>query len=418
MAKRTNAALVIDNTSTTANQFKQSFIEESLEICGNISEILKKKMTEHDGEELFRMVHTMKSIINSLGETTLSETIHQAEEFIMSCRNQQQISHEKTKMILNAFQQHLSLCLQALKNNQTLPLIDAELTRQMSRIQQSPSLEVSQIAPVSHLKSPLSEKSQSLRIQHADLDEIQANLKKILQLKTQMNHFARQLGQEFSDEVFPKELSRMIGKLEEASLSALETLLKMRVQPLAHLFPFCRDLAETLCLKLHKKCQIIFLSDALEVDTSAIALVQVILTHLLRNAIDHGIELPEQRRALGKPEIGEIKISYQKLDNKTFRMEVKDDGSGIVRDKLRKVLISKKLLTEEQANALKDHQLVQMIFVDGITTKSEVSEISGRGVGISAVKNDIEKMGGSLQVESVEGHGTTFVIHLPLYFIL
>lgn len=402
-----------------------AFLDETFELCSRMKEVMQTPLGEKEVNEIYRIFHTIKGVSASIDYNYLAQFVHKAENFLTYIKNNHKFQHPQVLPVLNGIYQYFINALTHLKELQVMPEVPKELLDKILNVKDLLHTdEKILIQPQDSLVSNISNidtvnKSDTIRIKHKQLDDIQGQLKKILQIKVQLNHFGRQLHEEFYDEAFPKELVQMVNHLENASINALESLIMLRVQPLDLLNPYAEKLVNELGQKLNKNCQIIFnKKNSVEVDTPIIELMKAALTHILRNAMDHGIETRDDRLAVSKSETGLIEVTYEKLQNKTFKVEIKDNGRGIVSSKLKKALIEKNILSEEQLNVLSEDQLHQMIFVDGLSTKEAVSDISGRGVGISAVKDDIEKMGGTLLVESKEGFGTKFIITLPLYFVL
>lgn len=424
----------ISQLSEDDKSLELAFYDESTDLIERLNDVLSQpNLTEKEINETYRIFHTLKGVSASLEYNYLSYFIHKGENFLTLVKNKNRCSHPQVKVFLQEVFNYFSETFLKFKKSEQAPLLNANLQLLLKNSEQflesawlekdkvdlSSSESQEKIISSANSVQTSSIKSETIRVKHKELDEIQAQLKKILQLKVQMNHFGRQLNEEFYDESFPKDLMQMITKLETSSLTALESLIMLRVQSLETLIPYAEKLVKELCQKLNKECDIVFSKNAnVEVDTPIIELMKAAFTHILRNALDHGIETPDERRAKNKEGKGKIEVFYEKLENKTFRVGIKDNGRGIIKAKLKKALIDKKILTEQQVNDMNDHQLNQMIFVDGLSTKSEVSDISGRGVGISAVKDDIEKMNGTLKVESTEEVGTEFTITLPLYFVL
>jgi two-component system chemotaxis sensor kinase CheA len=137
------------------------------------------------------------------------------------------------------------------------------------------------------------------------------------------------------------------------------------------------------------------------------------LTHLLRNAIDHGLESAEERVAAGKPEAGAVQLSATPNENHIL-IEVRDDGRGIDGERLKASAVKKGLLSVEAAERLNEREAMELIFMPGFSTAAKLTDISGRGVGMDIVKSTIERMGGRVTIDSTVGVGTTFSITLPL----
>ena len=138
------------------------------------------------------------------------------------------------------------------------------------------------------------------------------------------------------------------------------------------------------------------------------------LLHLFSNAIDHGIESPDEREAMGKPSVGQIKLDFETFgEQKHLRFTISDDGRGIPIEEIKLRALEKGLFTVEELQKMSKHQLMQLIFKSGFSSRAEVSQLSGRGVGLDAVKNEVEKLGGSLEVGSEENGGSFFTIEVP-----
>ncbi|MDY7228054.1 hybrid sensor histidine kinase/response regulator [Hyalangium rubrum] len=150
----------------------------------------------------------------------------------------------------------------------------------------------------------------------------------------------------------------------------------------------------------------------LGVDRSMLADVRDALVHLLRNAVDHGLESPDTRQQMGKPDAGRIRIKVR-ADGDMLHIEVEDDGRGIDPERLKQVAVGRRLITQAQAVALSEREAIDLIFRPGFSTRDQVSEISGRGVGMDVVKRKVEALGGSVGVASRLGRGATFTLRLP-----
>jgi two-component system, chemotaxis family, sensor kinase CheA len=150
----------------------------------------------------------------------------------------------------------------------------------------------------------------------------------------------------------------------------------------------------------------------LGVDRSMLSDVRDALVHLLRNAVDHGLETPDVRHTLGKPHMGRLHIRVR-ADGDMLSIAVEDDGRGIDTERLKEVVIRRRILTENQAAALSEREALELIFRPGFSTREEVSEISGRGVGMDVVKRKVETLGGSVGISTRIGRGTTITLRVP-----
>ncbi|NBD12102.1 hybrid sensor histidine kinase/response regulator [Corallococcus silvisoli] len=169
-----------------------------------------------------------------------------------------------------------------------------------------------------------------------------------------------------------------------------------------------RDIAKTQ----NKEVDLIIENADIGVDRSMLADVRDALVHLLRNAVDHGLESPDFRQQMGKPDTGRIRIRVR-VDGDMLHIEVEDDGRGMDTDRLKQVAVNKRLLSPVQAAALSEREAIELIFRPGFSTRETVSELSGRGVGMDVVKRKVETLGGSVGVTSRQGRGTTVTLRLP-----
>ncbi len=192
-----------------------------------------------------------------------------------------------------------------------------------------------------------------------------------------------------------------------------EGVMKTRMQPIGNIwskFPrVVRDLA-TIC---KKKIRLQMEGQETELDKTIIEAIKDPLTHLVRNSVDHGIEMPEDRVAKGKPEEGVIVLrAYH--EGGQVNIEISDNGGGINPEKVKQKALQKGLITAEDAARMSDRHLVNLIFLPGFSTAEKVSNISGRGVGMDVVKTNIEKIGGMVDIQSNPGAGTTIKVKIPL----
>jgi two-component system chemotaxis sensor kinase CheA len=192
-----------------------------------------------------------------------------------------------------------------------------------------------------------------------------------------------------------------------------EHVMKTRLQPLGNVWNRFPRLVRDAARACGKKVRLDIQGSETELDKTLIEAIRDPLTHLVRNAIDHGIESPEGRRAAGKPEEGRVRLrAYH--EGGQVNVEISDDGGGIDPQRIRDRAISQRLITPEQAARMGTQTLLGLIFLPGFSTAPTVTTVSGRGVGMDVVKTNIEKIGGSVDVHSTVGQGTTVRIRIPL----
>lgn len=190
-----------------------------------------------------------------------------------------------------------------------------------------------------------------------------------------------------------------------------ESVMMIRAQPIKSLFQRMGRIVRESSASVGKQVRLHTLGENTEVDKTVIERLADPLTHMIRNAVDHGLESPEIREAAGKPPEGSVTMTAQHRSGRIL-IEISDDGAGINRERVRQKAIEKELITEDMQ--LTDSDIDGLLFMAGFSTASEISNLSGRGVGMDVVKSSIQSLGGRIAISSVEGEGTTFSISLPL----
>lgn len=219
--------------------------------------------------------------------------------------------------------------------------------------------------------------------------------------------------EQISKELKHSELDETVERMTRISSDLQNIILNMRMVPVETVFNRFPRMVRQLARDLNKKINLEVIGAETELDRTVIDEIGDPLVHLLRNAIDHGIEMPEKRIQQGKPEEGTIKLKAYHSGNHVF-IEIEDDGAGINREKVLNKALSKGILSEEEAAALTDKQVFELILASGFSTAETISDISGRGVGLDVVKATIESLGGTINIDSSEGEGSVFIIQLPL----
>jgi two-component system chemotaxis sensor kinase CheA len=189
--------------------------------------------------------------------------------------------------------------------------------------------------------------------------------------------------------------------------------MEMRLTPVAEVFNKFPRMVRELARKMGKEVEFVIEGADIEVDRTILDKLGDVLVHLLRNAIDHGIEPPEEREKLGKPRAGRLELIARR-ERSHVEIIVRDDGRGIDPEKVKRKAIERGLITPEQAAEMSDEEAINLIFLPGFSTKEQVTDVSGRGVGMDVVKDVVKSLNGSVSVHSEVGKGTTFVLKLPV----
>ena len=208
-------------------------------------------------------------------------------------------------------------------------------------------------------------------------------------------------------------LQSIVQEISSVTSSLQDTIMRARLQPVGGLFGKFNRIVRDLSHKLEKEIQLEIFGDDVELDRTLLEGLSDPLTHLVRNSVDHGIEMPAERVAKGKSACGLIRLSAAHLAGRV-QIEVLDDGGGMDPERLKAKAIEKGIITPEQAARMSDEDALQLIFAAGFSTAEALSDISGRGVGMDVVKTNIEKLGGHVEIDSRKGAGTRIIIRLPL----
>jgi two-component system, chemotaxis family, sensor kinase CheA len=252
--------------------------------------------------------------------------------------------------------------------------------------------------------------AQTLRIEAARVDALVRLTGELTVAKNAAGHVAK-LAQEESNSLAGvlKErhgiLSRLIAELQESVLA-------MRVLPLRSVLQRFPRVVREMSAHLGKAVKLEIEGDDTEADKTIVEMLFEPLLHIVRNAIDHGIESPADRAARGKPATARIHIRAARQGDQVL-LEISDDGGGIDVDRVREVAKARGIATEEELRAMSEMDIVDLVFAAGFSTAAKVTELSGRGVGMDAVRTAVERIGGRVSIESQAGHGTTVRFSLP-----
>ncbi|MGE7185221.1 chemotaxis protein CheW [Peribacillus sp. NPDC006672] len=218
---------------------------------------------------------------------------------------------------------------------------------------------------------------------------------------------------QISSDLDNQELNETVERMSRITSDLQTIVLNMRMVPVETVFNRFPKMVRQLARDLNKKVDLEIIGAETELDRTVIDEIGDPLVHLLRNAMDHGVETPEERLAKGKNEEGKILLKAYHSGNHVF-IEIDDDGAGINKERVLNKALSNGILTKETAATLTDKQIYELIFASGFSTAETISDVSGRGVGLDVVKNTIESLGGSVTIDSKENEGSIFLIQLPL----
>jgi two-component system chemotaxis sensor kinase CheA len=255
--------------------------------------------------------------------------------------------------------------------------------------------------------------AQTIRIDVSRLDELMNLVGELVVHKTRLAQSAAGLAIRLGDDPVARQADEDSQQFARIAGQLQDQVTGLRMLPIETVFNRFPRVVRDIAARLNKEVQLVIEGKETELDRSVLEEVGDPLGHLVRNALDHGLETPEERRALGKPLPGTVRLTARHADGRIL-ITVEDDGRGMDPAHLRKVVVEKGLMSRDQAENTSDAEMLRVIFAPGFSTAKVVTEVSGRGVGMDVVRSNIERLGGWVDVSSVPGQGTKISLSLPL----
>ena len=279
-----------------------------------------------------------------------------------------------------------------------------------SRSQPEVSKDKTQVSPV-----PAAERKsvKTVRIDVQKLDSLMNLVGELVIERTRLDRFANIMGVRLESDEMIDTMNEISNHLGQVTSDLQDEIMKARMLPISQVFNRFPRMVRDLAHKLDKEINLVIEGRDTELDRNVIEVISDPLIHMIRNAIDHGIELREERLAAGKPEAGTLLLRAFHHENHIV-IRVQDDGRGLNINGIKAKAIENGLVKADVANRLSDQEIINFSFTPGFSTAAEVSDLSGRGVGLDVVKTQIEQVNGSVEIESTPGQGTSCTIKLPL----
>jgi two-component system chemotaxis sensor kinase CheA len=384
--------------------------------------------------KIFRLFHTIKGTCGFLGLSRLENLTHVTESIIGRLREGVPATPETVSLILTAVDRvkyivawlsntakepdgddtALIEALQANLSNSTSPPAAAsargELPARSDRsawpaeMGENGSLEIAAATGIMAPGGPRS-RPETIRVAVGALERIMILVSELVLTRNQLLEITRH-----REDVTVK---APLQRLSSLTTDLQDAVMRARMQPVGRLFASLPRLIRELAVELKKKLYLVTEGADTELDRQLVELIRDPLTHLLRNCADHGIEMPDKRLALGKPEEGTIKVTATH-EAGYITIDVSDDGRGLDLERIRYKALAKGLVGATEAKNLSDDEIAQFIFAPGFSTSQSVTSISGRGIGMDIVRDNIESIGGSISLTTKAGKGTRFSLKIPL----
>jgi len=390
---------------------------ESLDVVD--MELVRFEQEPNNAEILgnvFRLVHTIKGTCGFLGLPRLAALAHAAEALLGKFRDGASATSEAVSVILASIDRIKGI-LDALERDQGEPDgSDDDLIRALERLSDETRAtplpaaidEIADDAPggiEASASAAGKAGAQSIRVTLDTLERLMTLVSELVLTRNQLLEIVRR----HEDSEFKGPLQR----LSNVTAELQEGVMKTRMQPIGNAWQKLPRIVRDLANELGKQIDLEMSGAETELDRQVLDLIKDPLTHMVRNSADHGLETPEERRAAGKPERGRIRLSAYHEGGQII-VQVADDGRGLDSARIKAKAIGLGLITEADANNLTEAQIHKFIFTPGFSTAAKITSISGRGVGMDVVHNNIEQIGGAIDVKSVAGAGVSFTIKIPL----
>jgi two-component system chemotaxis sensor kinase CheA len=403
----------------------QDFILETDEIIESLDQdLIELENRKNDFDllnKIFRAAHTMKGASSFLGFDKMSSVTHHAEEILNKLRkNEMQVTSGIMDVLLE-FVDVTKTILADIKNGTNNASID-EIVPKLKLANEgklgmgggSASAGASaKRESVEQVKKAAVAVEQTIRVDVSRLDSLMNLVGELVLSRNRIGQISGELEKKFEGEYLVEQLMETTSQIGLISTELQLAVMKTRMVPIGKVFNKFPRMVRDLCRDMQKDIDLVIAGEETELDKSVVEEIGDPLMHMIRNAVDHGVEQPADRRKKGKPEKGTVNLSAYHEGNHIV-VEIKDDGKGLDAEMLKKKAVEKNVISAEEAKNMDNETAYGLIFRPGFSTAAQITDVSGRGVGMDVVKTNIEKLNGIINIESEIGHGTRFKMKLPL----
>lgn len=438
--------------SSSDNDIRSDFLAEAGELVEQLAtQLMALERNPQDTELLnavFRAFHTVKGGAGFLQLPALVELCHVAEDVLNAVRSQRRaFDDEVMDAVLQAVDAaqrmmaelyanaplvpaapELLMQLHALVGKEAPPVVpvaapvaassgdtisDDEFEALLDQLQGKPAVATAATAPPPPVVAPVAAPApapaakaevETIRVETHKLDQLMNLIGELVLVRNRLK---------VAKAGFDEPSARAIGELDFITRSLQNTVAQVRMQPIGKVFARFPKLARDVARQLGKQVNVVFEGEETELDKNLVEALADPLVHMVRNSVDHGIEMPDARSKAGKPAAGRLLLrASQEGDH--IRIDIRDDGAGIDAERVRAKAVEKGVIDADTAQMLSAADCLQLIFLPGFSTKEEVSDLSGRGVGMDVVMSRIKRLNGTVELDSTLGAGTAFRIRVPL----
>jgi two-component system chemotaxis sensor kinase CheA len=413
----------------------QDFILETDEIIESLDhDLVELENSKNDLDllnKIFRAAHTMKGASSFLGFDKMANLTHHAEEILNKLRKNDMQVNAVIMDILLEFVDVTKHILADIKAGKDTAQVDGTVKKlklanegnfdQVGGDSGSSGKPGSAPAPsgkradedVNQVKKAAMSIEQTIRVDVSRLDSLMNLVGELVLSRNRIGQISNDLEKKFEGEFLIEQLMETTSQIGLITTELQLAVMKTRMVPIGKVFNKFPRMVRDLSREKNKEIELVINGEETELDKSVVEEIGDPLIHMIRNAVDHGVEGPEERRKAGKPIKGTVHLSAYHEGNHIV-VEIRDDGKGMDPNKLKKKAVEKGVITVEEAKSLDNEGAFNLVFKPGFSTAEKITNISGRGVGMDVVKTNIEKLNGIINIESELGHGTRFRLKLPL----
>jgi len=400
------------------------FVSEAGELLESLDNDLLTLELEADDDEyvntVFRAFHTLKGNSGLMGLDAMSSIAHKSEDLLGLLREKKvTVSSDIVDTLLSSVD-FMRGIVEEVENHQIIPHDATELETRLltlSGVKVAPSKKstVTKAEGAKPAPRPTARKKaeSTIRVDVERLDKLMNQAGELVLEKNRLIQLSQSLNQLYNGVKEVSDLDSLNNSLGMVTTEIQESVMQMRMLPVSNVFRKFPRMIRDLAKENNKEVELVINGEETELDRSVIEGIGDPLVHLLRNAIDHGLEDGDTREKTGKSRIGTVHLSAFQEGNYVV-IELKDDGKGIDPDYIGRKAIEKNVMSEEEIKKLSEKEVINLVFRPGFSTAKVVTDVSGRGVGMDVVHSNISKLNGSVDIRSEVGKGTVFTIKIPL----
>jgi two-component system, chemotaxis family, sensor kinase CheA len=407
----------------------ESYLVEAREILDHLSQDLlaleKAPLDVNVLNNIFREMHTLKGTSSFLGFNQISELAHTSEDLLNKLRKGECTATSEIIDVLIEAHKTAGVLLQRIESRNLQPIEMESILEKLRKgmQQQSVPAQVQVEAPsiqepIVHIAELTEIQSQhtvdtTIRVDVSRLDDLMNLIGELVLARNRLSQAAQSLTEKYERLDMSKQIADVSSQIDFVTTELQMAVMKTRMVPIEKVFSGLPLVAREVMRTTGKEVDLQIYGKETELDKSIIEELKDPLIHMIRNAVDHGIESPEERKSKGKPEQGIIVVNAER-DGNYILITIEDDGCGIDVDKAKRKAIEKGLISEIEATEMSKSDALELIFIPGFSMKQEITNVSGRGVGMDVVKTNIAKLKGIVEIDSNVGTGTIITLKVPL----